>query len=435
MTEPRSRKVALRAEAAFATVVAVAFVALIRQSYQQGYAAQPFIYNTFDTFMDWYNTAYWAWRPHEAFANWGTVYPPASFVFLRLVTDGQCYAGEPLVARNCDWMGLCALIGTYFMAVVCVARLYWKVDRATAPMRTVAIAFGLPLVFALERGNLIIITLVFVLLGFTPLIASARLRWLSAAAAINFKIYLVAGLAGFLTKRKWLALEGTTILTAMVYAATWTIFGEGSPAELIADIREFAEGSLTHTWQDVYYASTLTSLERLVTQTPGIIKLIGTTTPELIGAVVPPMVLATQGVTVAAILAAFLRPASAPAWRITALGIGLAITTSEAGGYTHLLVLALVFLEPWRGGLRITALVCAYLLSIPYDIMIAYISHTDQYSWWVNTQVPADFGLAVGNILRPVLMLLILCVLSLETIGAFMRERPLATSAGRPAAA
>lgn len=424
MTEPRSRKVALRIERAFAAVIVVAFLALIRQSYQQGYAVQPFIYNTFDTFMDWYNTAYWAWRPHEAFANWGTVYPPASFVFLRLATSGQCYAGEPLVARNCDWIGLCSLLGTYVMAVVCVARLYWKVDRTTAPMRTVAIALGLPLIFALERGNLIIITLVFVLLGFTPLIASARLRWLSAAAAINFKIYLIAGLAGFLAKRKWLALETTTIFTAMIYAATWTIFGAGSPAELIADLHAFAEGSLTHTWQDVYYASTLSSLERLVTQTPGIIKLIGTTIPEFIGAAVPPMVLTTQGLVIAAILASFVRPASAPAWRVTALGIGLAITTSEAGGYTHLLVLALVFLEPWRGGLRIAALVCAYILSIPYDIMIAYISHTDQYSWWVNTQVPADFGLAYGNLLRPVLMLLILCFLSLDTLRAFIRAGP-----------
>lgn len=429
------RKVALRFEAAFALIVVVAFGALLLQSYRQGYAVQPFIYNTFDTFMDWYNTAYWAWRPHEAFANWGTVYPPASFVFLRLVTVEQCYVGEPLVARNCDWVGLCALCATYLMAVVCVARLYWKTDRATAPMRTIAIGLGLPLVFALERGNLIIITLVFVLLGFTPLIGSARLRWLSVAAAINFKIYLVAGLAGFFAKRKWLALEATTILIAMIYTATWTIFGAGSPAELIADIRAFSEEAVTHSWQDVYYASTLNSLDRLVTQTPGILNVIGSTTAETIGAVVPPMVRATQGACIAAILAAFLRPASAPAWRITALGIGLAITTSEAGGYTHLLVLALVFLEPWRGGLRIAALVCAYLLAIPYDIMIAYISHTDQYSWWVNTEVPADFGLAVGNIVRPILMLAILCLLSLETILAFVREGRPAVTAELPAAA
>lgn len=431
MTAPR-RRVALRIEAAFALTMVIAFAALLLQSYRQGYAVQPFIYNTFDTFMDWYNTAYWAWRPREAFANWGTVYPPASFVFLRLVTVEGCYVGEPLVARNCDWVGLCALCATYLMAVVCVGRLYWKTDRATAPMRTIAIALGLPLVFALERGNLIIITLVFVLLGFTPLIGSARLRWLSVAAAINFKIYLIAGLAGFFVKRKWLALEAITIMAAMVYTATWMIFGAGSPAELISDIREFAEGAVTHSWQDVYYASTLTSLDRLVTQTPGIIKFIGSTTAETIGAIVPPLVIATQGACVAAILAAFLRPASAPAWRITALGIGLAITTSEAGGYTHLLVIALVFLEPWRGGLRIAALVCAYLLSIPYDIMIAYISHTDQYSWWVNAEVPADFGLAVGNILRPILMLAILCLLSLETLLAFLRQGAPTTVAETP---
>lgn len=421
MTPVRSRRTALWIEAGFALAIVLAFAALMLESFRKGYAVQPFIYNTFDTYMDWFNTAFWAWDPVGAFQNWGTVYPPASFVFLRLLTEQACYIGEPISARDCDWIGRYALYATYAMAVACAARLYWKTDRATAPFRTIAIALGLPLVFALERGNLIIVTLVFTLIGFSPLIGSARLRWLAVAAAINFKVYLIAGLAGFFARRKWLALEASVLLTAVLYAASWTILGAGSPAEVLANIRYFADAAVTHTWQDVYYASTLTSLERLMTETPGMLKFVGSRTVEGIAVAVPLAVRTAQAACVAAILAAFVRPASAPAWRVSAIGIGLAITSSEAGGYTHLLVLALVFLEPWRGGLRIAALVCAYLLSIPNDVMITYITHTSQFSWWANGDVLGDFGVAVGNIVRPILMLLILIFLSLDTLAAFVR--------------
>lgn len=421
MKPPRTRRTALRIEAAFAAVIVVAFAELMIESVHKGYAVQPFIYDTFDTFMDWFNPAFWAWRPEEAFRSWGTVYPPASFVLLRLVTVEACYPGEPVFARDCDWIGRYALYATYLMAVICAGRLYWKTDRATAPFRTIAIALGLPLLFALERGNLVIVTLVFVLIGFSPLIGSARLRWLAVATAINFKVYLIAGLATFFAKRKWLALEASTILTIVIYAASWMILGSGSPAQVLENLRLFAEGAVRHSWQDVYYSSTLTSIERLATETPAMMKFLGSTTVEWIGFVVPLAVLTTQLACVAAIVTTFLRPASAPAWRIAALGIGLAITSSEAGGYTHLLVVALVFLEPWRGGLRIAALTCAYLLSIPNDVMITYVIHTDQVSWWVNGNVFSDYGVAVGHFVRPILMLLILFLLSLDTLIAFAR--------------
>jgi hypothetical protein len=75
------------------------------------YLPQPFVFDTFDTFMDWFNTAEYAHQP-GAYDIWHSIYLPLSFVFLRIFTLNECYGG-PFNARNCDWLGQASILTLY----------------------------------------------------------------------------------------------------------------------------------------------------------------------------------------------------------------------------------------------------------------------------------------------------------------------------------
>lgn len=74
---------------------------LVRVAYlfdQNGYLPQPFFYEPSDTFMDWFNTAYWA-RDPGAYDSWRTIYPPLTFVVLRSLGSDRCYEGNEVSPR------------------------------------------------------------------------------------------------------------------------------------------------------------------------------------------------------------------------------------------------------------------------------------------------------------------------------------------------
>jgi hypothetical protein len=56
-----------------------------------GYLPEPFFYESSDTWMDWFNTAWWA-HNKGIYDSWASIYPPISFVILRVLGISHCYA-------------------------------------------------------------------------------------------------------------------------------------------------------------------------------------------------------------------------------------------------------------------------------------------------------------------------------------------------------
>ena len=226
-------------EALLAFAVALCLAYNIYHLIDAGYLPSPYFYEAQDTFMDWFNTAYWAHQP-GAYDSWATIYPPLSFVVLKVLTNGACYAAaEGYTSRDCDWYGAVTLHIIYLVNVVLTARTFHKIDRRTAWPRTFAMCVGLPMTFGLERGNLILLCYTCVLLAYGPLVRSARLRWLFAGLAVNFKIYLIGPVFAQILKRRWRWFEGAFIATILVYLASYAIVGAGSPVEIYENIVRF----------------------------------------------------------------------------------------------------------------------------------------------------------------------------------------------------
>ena len=117
-----------------------------------------------------------------------------------------------------------------------------------------------------------------------------------------------------------------------------------------------------------------------------------------------------------AAIATWLRPEVVPVHRLAFFAVTLALISAEAGGYTMILVIFFVFMEPWKGVLRPLAIVCAFILCIPSEILLSDLPSLNRYSFWSGGPAEVHFGVGLGMFLRPGLVIFIGILLSTETI-------------------
>lgn len=385
-----------------------------------GKLPQPFIFDINDTFMDWFNTAYWAHHP-GSFTVWGTVYPPFSFAFLKLFGLPGCYANDSISARNCDTVGVTAIIGFYVLTAVLATLAFWRRDRVTAPFRGLAYAFGLPLLFTLERGNLILPCLAFFVAAHGVLVRSRWARGLVLAVTINFKPYLLLPVLALAWKREWRQLEIAGFATILVYAIGYAIVGEGSPMELVANTLNWVNFTGGLIFEQIYYSTSFAPFLQFDKPIFPTRDFIASDIIDWLVFAIPIAIRSSQFVGIAALAGAWLQPGAVSTARISTLLLAVTLIGQSPGGYTETFLVFTLFLEPWRRAGAITALVAGYLLCVPYDYVLSNILTLSGDSWLSGRPVTAPFGISVGIFLRPALILVILWGLSLDTLAQVVR--------------
>jgi hypothetical protein len=246
---------------------------LVRVAYLlvlNGYLPAPYFYEPSDTFADWFNTAYWA-RDNGTYDVWSTLYPPVSFVFLRLLTLDRCYitprSFDPSVgydARSCDWLGLLSIAVLYIVDVYLIYRMFRRRDQVTALPRTICLGLGWPMLDGLERGNLVLAAFMFLILAVGPMLRSTAKRAVFAGLAINFKVYLIAAFVPLLLKRKWRQVEWVLIATVLVYLVSYAILGRGTIVEVVRNLVSWNNIIITQPldlWMSTSYTPLLTLIK------------------------------------------------------------------------------------------------------------------------------------------------------------------------------
>lgn len=405
------------AERAFIPLIFGGIVYAFWFLYTEGYFPQPFFYEPSGTFMDWFSMAYWARHPEGTYDSLGAIYPPLSFLIMKWLGDDDCYLTQGEPNRDCDWFGIAALHGIFVLNILLIAWAFWKIDKRTALPRSIALSAGLPMLFALERGNILILTLTFVLLAYGPIVRSARLRWIMAGLAVNLKVYLVAVILAPLLRRRWRAVEGAVIATVVLYLLSWAIYGYGSPAEFLTALSAYSSGIGAQTPLDLWYPITYIPLLSLLEgRNFPITAFIDSRTVELLQLYVPIYVNIGRAMILGAIIATWLRPEAVPFHRILYLALAFALINSEGGGYTQILLLFFVFQERWRGFARPAALIIAYVLCVPGEYVIAQAPGVIREGYLSGRSVTAIYGVGVMSLLRPGLIELMAILLSGVTI-------------------
>lgn len=409
------RTLALWLEAALAGAVLASLVATVLFFGTTGYLPQPFVFDTNDTFMDWFNTAYWA-NNRGIYDVWRSIYPPLSFVFLDLTSLHGCYPQDPFHARDCDWLARTTIVGFYALDIGLAFAAFRKLDPRTAPMRTVAIGLGLPLLFTLERGNLILVAFACFILAHGPLLRSQGWRALASAATINFKPYLLLPVLQLALRRRWRALEVAGIATVALYLTTLIIVGSGTPGELASNTANWVVFQGAQVWNEVNYSTSFAPLLTIRQAQIPLLTFVSSRTIETIEFAVPLAIRSTQALALVALACAWLQPRSSSGHRIGAILLGAYLVTQSPGGYTQVFLLFLVLLEPLRRPGPAIAIICAYLLCLVGDVPLAKVLEITSTSWLGERTVNPEFGLTWGHFLRPGLVILIVWVLALDTI-------------------
>lgn len=410
---------------ALAVVASVAGTALRFQA--AGYLPQPFVFDTNDTFMDWFNTAFWANRP-GAYDVWRSIYPPLSFVFLDLFSLPGCYLDSPFHARDCDWFGRATILAVYAIDVLLVWLSFRKADPRTAPMRSTAFALGLPLLFTLERGNLILVCFGFFVIAYGPLVRSGPWRWLSTAVTINFKPYLLLPTLALAVKRDWRALEAAGLATLALYLVTLALVGSGTPMELVANTANWVVFQSGQVWNEIHYSTSYAPLLLVRESQIPILAFVPSRLVETIEMLVPLVIRSSQAVALIGLAAAWLQPRAVPTHRVATILLAAYLVTQSPGGYTQTFLLFLVLLEPWERVGPAIAVTCAYLLCLVADLPLATVLEISANSWLGGQPITASFGLTVGHFVRPGLVVLILWALAgdslIQVARAHREQRP-----------
>lgn len=410
-------------EPALVLVIASGLVYALWHMWEDGYLPQPFFYDPSDIWGDWFNVAYWAYDK-GTYDAWGTLYPPMSFVFLRIFTIAHCYpmtagamdgsAGLP--ARSCDWLGLATAHAIYILNIILVAKTYLKIDRRTAPWRAYALVAGFPMLEALEHTNLVMIAFTFVVLGFGPLLKSAKHRWLAIGMAINFKVYLIATVFPQLLQRRWRSFEGAIIATVALYLASYALLGRGTPGEIVKNIQVFASGQ-SATLLDVWFAATYLPMQSLLEnwQSP-MMGLIGSRNVDLLLFLIPFLRNVVQASIILASAMAWLRPEVVSRYRLTNLAISLALISTESGGYTPIFIFFFTFMEPWKSFGAKWAIIACFILCIPFDIPIDKVPPVVRDTFFPGRTVLVTYYVMLGPFIRPLILLTVPFALSCVTI-------------------
>lgn len=415
------------AEIVLAAIIVAGIIYCVIFAFLNRYLPPPFFFEPNDTFADWFNPAFWS-RQEGAYDTWKTIYPPLTFVILRLFSIDRCYpelrqyeGSAGLAARDCDWLGLVMLALIFAVNVVLTWKTFRKIDPRTAPMRTICVAMGVPMLITLERGNLLLLAFTCTLLAFGPLVGSARLRWLFVGIAINLKIYLIAAVIPLLLKRRWLWVECALITSALVYLLSLSAFGHGTPSEIYANIREFsAQGAaqILDPWSAFTYGPLLSVIKTGVFPMSSII---GSAWVDRLEVLIPALTIFTQLLIVMAAAAIWISPTLFPPYRAVSLGVMMALITSESGHYTLIFVALFVLMEPWRGFGRIWAITMCYILAFPFDIPVDWLPETAREVYFGNTTVMISNQITVGPFLRPLLTMTIVWALALTTLNTYRK--------------
>ncbi|MDB5701569.1 MAG: hypothetical protein JWL66_1768 [Sphingomonadales bacterium] len=392
-----------------------------------GYLPAPFVFDVSDTFMDWFNTAYWSHNP-GAYSVWNTIYAPLSFVITKVIGDPTCYASAPWDARNCDVLGIVGILAIYFACVVATAVALYRRDRSTALFRTIGLGVGGPMLFALERGNLIMWAYLVFVLFYGQLIRSKVGNAIAAAVMINLKSYLLFPVLGLIAHRRWRALELAGFATLGIYFLSMFIINAGTPFELVHNLQVWFDMRAGTIWDEVLYSTTYKPYLLFDVRQYPIRDYVEQRSIDIAKIVITGEVIASRAIAMICVAGAYFYPKAVSMQRIAFFILMQSFMNQNPGGYAIAFIVFLVFMEEWRNWGTGLAIACCYLVSIPTDLTISVFYHYERESWLSGRLVDSAYGLPLGALVRPGLLVIVLWSLAIDSLidihRAIKTERP-----------
>ena len=380
-----------------------------------GYLPSPFIYDKSDTFMDFFNVLYWAYDSGR-YTDWGSIYPPLSFFivkFINFVANGAS-SGDPDLIRGSSPIVICVIILIYLsipLGVVNMRR--WRMFSILEKLILyLIIVTSVPMLFAFERGNLILLTPILLAL------VLERIGWvrvLGLATLINIKPYFVILLYYYIARNSLSGFIRSVMASGLIFFITGLALDQNFLI-FFRNIFSFAQDNNVFSLREIMALPSSISSFSVVLVHPNAEGFLSNYLNSQLANLIVFAIEVSKWCTIAlALLISYV--ASHKLRDAEILAIILVVITNLGvwvGGYTVIFYVALIpgiFKLRYRNiYLFIMALMSLSLDSIPViseDIGI-------QYSYFCDCYVPVQWVLGVGAVFRPFINYLLLIILIFE---------------------
>lgn len=383
---------------------------------KHGYLPAPFVLEKFDTFMDLFNTMYWSDHAGR-YTEWKSVYPPLSFLFLKSVKVAFLGSGT-LFASQVDLRESAIPIVVVFLlsylavpAFVLHARIWCDFSRVEKLVLYLIITLSPPMLFALERGNLIIFTLIFL----TPMLSSmGLLRALYVAILINIKPYFVLLLLFYWLKRDIKGLWQGVLLAGGIFLVTGILLDENFLL-FFYNIFSFSQNAPPFSTQTALGLPSSVSMYSYVLNLEAIQQT--TKYSHILNLKAIAVLIEVMKWSIIAWAMAMLYKSRSLLSDNQIFAVLLVVITNlgiSVGGYSLIFYVALlpVFLS-----MRFAKIYCWLLIMMfaPLDLIPVYSgAFSEQYSYITNSVVNVRWTLGLGGVIKPILNFSFLICLLIE---------------------
>jgi len=192
--------------------------------FSHGYLPAPFVLDKNDTFMDFYNPLFWVIKD-GFYTSFNSVYPALNYFLLKIFALGISpdQISNPFQLRS-DFPILGLIISFIYVLIIWVVvniGEWRKVNFSHKSLIFFACVLSVPVLFGLERGNLIFLALLFL-----ALYLNASNPWLKAiflGLLINVKPYFAILLIQYLNIHHFN--KGELIRSMLITAAIFFVSG------------------------------------------------------------------------------------------------------------------------------------------------------------------------------------------------------------------
>jgi len=380
-----------------------------------GYLPSAFIYDKSDTFMDFFNVLYWSYDDGR-YIEWGSVYPPLCFLITRLINflfNGEVF-GEPSFMRDGSLsviVGICIfyLASPIYLLKTKCWRDFTGLDKIFIYFTVIASA---PMLFALERGNLILIA---------PLLLSVALatmgteRCIFIALLINLKPYFIILIIYYIIKGNWRGLLTCSLAAGSIFTITGVLLDNQFFIFFYNIFNYSKEEALFSVREILALPSSVSAFSYVLNNPDGVAAASRFLNPENVQYLAFVIELVKWIVLMFSLGVLFLRSNHIHDTEVLLL---LMVVISNlgiwVGGYTLILYVSLipVFRKmKWRDlYYMVLALMSFHLDIIP--LLDDFIGM--QHSYLGSTEVEVRWTLGLGSVVRPLTNLTLLMLISVE---------------------
>lgn len=393
----------------------VTFLYYIRFSIVNGYLPAPFLYDKSDTFMDLFNTLHWAYDDGR-YTDWGSVYPPLNFLILKLlnvVFIGKEYDAPEFMRENSPLVivGFC-LIYLLAPAILLKTRLWHDFKKSEKLIIYFSLVLSAPMLFALERGNMIVITPV--LLAFALSTIGIK-RYIFIAILINIKAYFAILLIYYIARKNWKEFTICSGLSGFVFLISGLALDKHVFVFFINLLNFSRENGIFSLREMMAMPSSISAFSYVLKNPAAVTLASGHLNTAIIAIIISMIEIVKWSLLAISLTTLFVRSSvMRDAEMFTLLVVVISNLGVWVGGYTIILYIALipVFIQMHARWLYISLLA---LMAMPFDIIPLMAEPIGvQYSYLSDAYISINWTLGFGSVIRPVLNILLLLTLVCE---------------------